>query len=244
MFPFAAANVGRAGGDVFIAPGQQAYTSAGTFSWTCPAGVTEVSVVCVGAGGGGSDATGGGGGGLRWRNKIATVPGQTYPVVVGSPGPYNGVGGDSTFNGTALVAQGGRSNPGASGMAGGTTVGGDVGGGNGGNGRGQPEVQVGGGGGAGGYSGDGGNGSGSGAATSGSGGGGGGGSSTGAGGGVGLFGEGASGAASNPGQPGSGGSGVTHGGGASGQNSNGGVGAVRIIWGTGRAFPSTMTGNL
>ncbi len=30
--------------------GQQAYTTAGTFSWTAPAGVTSVCVVCVGGG--------------------------------------------------------------------------------------------------------------------------------------------------------------------------------------------------
>ena len=33
-------------------PGQQAYTTAGTYSWVCPAGVTSVSVVAVGGGGG------------------------------------------------------------------------------------------------------------------------------------------------------------------------------------------------
>ena len=34
-------------------PGQQAYTSAGTYTWVAPALVTSVSVVCVGGGGGG-----------------------------------------------------------------------------------------------------------------------------------------------------------------------------------------------
>ena len=32
--------------------GQQSYTSAGSFTWTAPAGVTSVCVICVGAGGG------------------------------------------------------------------------------------------------------------------------------------------------------------------------------------------------
>ena len=34
--------------------GQQAYTTAGSYSWVAPAGVTAVSVVAVGGGGGGS----------------------------------------------------------------------------------------------------------------------------------------------------------------------------------------------
>jgi hypothetical protein len=45
------------------APGQQAYTTAGTYSWVAPVGVTKVSVIAVGGGGGGRN-TGGGGGGL------------------------------------------------------------------------------------------------------------------------------------------------------------------------------------
>ena len=48
--------------------GQQAFTTPGTYSWTAPAGVTSVSVVCVGGGGaGGTNGIvfyGGGGGGL------------------------------------------------------------------------------------------------------------------------------------------------------------------------------------
>ena len=34
--------------------GQQAYTTPGTHSWTCPAGVYSVSAVVVGGGGGGA----------------------------------------------------------------------------------------------------------------------------------------------------------------------------------------------
>jgi len=41
-----------------------------------------------------------------------------------------------------------------------------------------------------------------------------------------------------------GGGGAALGGAAAGENANGGGGAVRIIWGTGRAFPSTNTGNV
>ena len=51
---------------VLPVPSQQAYTTAGTYSWVAPASVTSVSVVCVGAGGTGGpisgDSSGGGGG--------------------------------------------------------------------------------------------------------------------------------------------------------------------------------------
>jgi len=67
--------------------GQQEYTTAGTYSWTCPAGVTSVSVVCVGAGGGGGDnSNGGSGGALAYKNNIAVVPGNSYTVYVGPGG--------------------------------------------------------------------------------------------------------------------------------------------------------------
>jgi hypothetical protein len=46
------------------------------------------------------------------------------------------------------------------------------------------------------------------------------------------------------GTAGSGGSGRTHGGGSSADSNKIGAGAVRIIWGTGRSFPSTNTGDL
>ena len=65
--------------------GQEAFTSPGTFSWTAPAGVTSVCVVCVGGGGGGqsqnnSGGWGGAGGGLGWKNNIAVTPGSSYTV--------------------------------------------------------------------------------------------------------------------------------------------------------------------
>ena len=61
------------------APGQQEYTTAGTYSWTAPAGVTSVCVVCVGGGGAGYSApdtsrSSAGGGGLGWKNNITVVP--------------------------------------------------------------------------------------------------------------------------------------------------------------------------
>jgi len=67
--------------------GQTAYTSPGTYTFTVPAGVTSISVVCVGAGAGGADAslggTAGGGGGLSYVNSISTTPGESLTVYVG-----------------------------------------------------------------------------------------------------------------------------------------------------------------
>jgi prepilin-type N-terminal cleavage/methylation domain-containing protein len=247
-------------------PGEQSFTTAGTFSWTAPSGVTSVSVVAVGGGGGGATCWsngGGGGGGLGWKNNIAVTPGQSYLVVVGaggSPSCGSGMSGtDSYFINTGTVRGGS-----GSGSASGGAFTGD-GGGSGGNG-GQWSNP---GGGAGGYSGNGGSGVGG----SGSGGAGGAGYSysstygTGAGGGVGLLGIGTSGAGGTwngncsllGGQGGSGGAagaagepcsagpsaitGGAYGGGGGGSGTSygggpGGGGAVRIIWGVGRSFPS------
>lgn len=239
------------------AVGQDAYTTAGSYSWVAPTGVTSVCVVAVGGGAGGwnginNNSRGGGGGGLGWKNNITVVPGNSYTVVVGARAGA-GVAGTSYFINTSTVAGiGGQgdepSNP--SRTSGGGYVG--DGGGNGGNGG--QSISYGGGGGAGGYSGNGGAGGTTGA--SGSGGGGGGANdaasnpNTGYGGGVGILGQGANGAGGANGGGGSGGAsgtaqeGGAYGGGSYGAAGNGGVGAVRIIWGSGRAFPSTNTGNL
>lgn len=194
-----------------INAGEDVYTTAGTFTWVAPFGVTSVSVVCIGGGGGGDNGggtAGGGGGELRYKNNITVVPGTSYTVRVGPGGgggfqsyepQYGSDGQNSYFINTSTVnAIGGKRGsfsptPGLGGSGG---VG--DGGGNGGNGA----TGVGGGGGAGGYSGNGGNAGGSLAAGSpGSGGGGGGGQggnhnnvfSSGGGGGTGLFGLGANG---------------------------------------------------
>ena len=247
--------------------GQQTYTTAGTYTFVVPAGVTSVSVVCVGASKQYSNQTnyGLGGGGLGYKNNITVVPGNSYEVVVS--GANDGRG--SHFINTSTVL-GGQS---ISNSGGGTFVG--DGGGNGGNGgAGTGGSSGAGGGGAGGYAGNGGNGGKQGAnngsaAASGSGGGGGGaggtsGSFGGGGGGVGLFGIGADGAAGLYAAEdsyilggGGGGSGGTRGSrsntaGAYGDAAYGGGlpgtgatvsagnygGAVRIIWGAGRSFPS------
>jgi hypothetical protein len=267
-----------AGGAGGPSGGQQAYTTAGTYSWVAPAGVTSVSVVAVGPGGSprsySGQVLGCGGGGLGYKNNIAVTPGNSYTVVVGSvrAGPTWWNGTPSYFINTSTVA--GYGGYGYSGNnLDGTYVG--DGGGYGGFRNDVTPYSSSGGGGAGGYSGNGGNGGqGNNPGDAGSGGGGGGGSGGytyptnccgcyitppgGTGGGVGILGQGSSGAGGTSGGnggAGSGGSGQTYGGGGRPQGRyscgsptggaiNGGPGAVRIIWGEGRAFPSTNTGNV
>jgi len=234
--------------------GEAVFTSAGTYSWTAPAGITSISVVLVGGGGSGfagnPDNGGGGGGGLTWTNDVPVVPGTSYAVVVGAAGAINGyAGGASSLTvGTAThSAQGGSG--GRSGVGG---AGGSGSGGKGGNGS-AGINSAGGGGGAAGYTGDGGNGG----PGPGSGGGAAGGYGGHAGGGVGIYGQGVSGGTSGghptswTGEGGSGGTtgtwkkGGSYGGGGAGfynlsdsKYTHAGGGAVRIIWGDGRSFPN------
>jgi hypothetical protein len=210
----------------------------------------------------------GGGGGLGWKNNITVTPGQTYSVVVGAGGAAatsGGNGGDSYFINATTVKGGGGSNNGV----GGGYVG--DGGGNGGNASMATYKGGGGAAGYSGNGGDGaaeGGTPGSGSGGGGAGGYGGTGNEKGgsSGGGVGIYGQGANG---TPGtvyaytqEGGRGGSGGGNGGagnyravsgpggayggggGPGGWYATGGVGgsgAVRIIWGPDRAFPSTLT---
>jgi len=221
------------------------YTTAGTYSWVAPAGVTSVAVVAVGGGGTGwysgggpcFNFTAGAGGGLGYKNAQTVTPGTSYTVAVGAAGCYPyGSGGTSYFISTCVVRGGGGS---GSGGAGGTYTG--TGGGNGG--AGQTQFLQGGvgGAGAGGYSGSGGIGGYGGAGSaSGSGGGGGGGygncgstaAGAGAGGGVGLYGVGCSGAAGTiSSKGGKGGSGGGNGG-VGCSTSGGAYGGGGGIWST------------
>lgn len=234
-------------------PGQVVFSGAsysGT-SLVVPAGITSVSIVAVGPG------TLEGGGCLRYVNNISVVPFETLTYFCDK--------GSGTFirrGSTTLCGAPNYENR-ASGTAVGT--GGDGGpSGSGGGYRGY--------GGAGGYSGNGGaGGTSSGNGANGTGGGGGGGGGTGGGGygpsgggGVGLNGQGSNGVGGAygyaGGTPGGGGSGGTSGGvegfnptgnvggnfgGGGYQGTSGNVnGAARIIWGAGRAFPSTNTGDV
>ena len=156
-----------------IVTGQDAYTTAGTFSWVAPANVTSVSAVCVGAGSGG------------WGGSVSVNGGQSYFV---STSTVRAFGGGTPASSTSIGIGG----------SGGT---GDGGGNGGDSSLPSPNNSGGGGGGAGGYSGAGGNASSTSPASAGSGGGAGGGCGInttgddgGAGGGVGILGQGASGA--------------------------------------------------
>jgi hypothetical protein len=91
----AADGYGKSAGIPF---GCATYTTLGTFSFTVPAGITKISVVCVGNGGNGgyydNDDNNyfgnGGGGGLSYTNCIPVTSGET--LTVGTQitiGPYN-----------------------------------------------------------------------------------------------------------------------------------------------------------
>ena len=222
-------------------PGQQEYTTPGSYSWVAPTGTTKVSVVAIG----GAQFPGGG---LGYKNNISVTPGSSYTVVVGAGGASPG---DSYFINTSTVA----------GFKGQSALGGSYAGDGGGAGGTVYSCYGGGGGGAGGYSGNGGN-AGSGGTTNvngcnGSGGGGGGGggggsnqvsglflyrSAGGGGGGTGIYGSGCSGSggvkSTSGGAGGGGGSSGTSGntGGASSPGSPGaGVAGGSFGGGAGRA---------
>ncbi len=112
------------------------FTTAGTTSWQCPAGVTSVLVQIWGAGGGGGGAQGtsvrrAGGGGGSGGYSTATInvtAGTTYSIVVGTGGTAGpnssgngGTGGASSFGANLLVANGGSG--GVAGVGGGTAAG-------------------------------------------------------------------------------------------------------------------------
>ncbi|TDD78786.1 LamG-like jellyroll fold domain-containing protein [Flavobacterium caseinilyticum] len=92
-----------------------AYTSSGT--WTCPAGVTSITVEAWGAGGGGTIGaaakgyTGGGGGGGAYAklNTVTVTPGTVYNFTVGGASTYNNDGATTTgvFGGQTIKAVGG-----------------------------------------------------------------------------------------------------------------------------------------
>lgn len=108
------------------------YNAAGTYSWVCPTGVTQVDVELWGAGAsgwnstigplstspGGTDGPGGCSGGYA-RKRLAVVPGTTYTLTVGAGGIApttavdNGGSGGSTSFGSLLSATGGAWGSGA-----------------------------------------------------------------------------------------------------------------------------------
>jgi hypothetical protein len=102
----------------------EAYSTAGTYTWTAPTGVTSVNVACWGGGGSGDDGNGldkggggGGGGAYAASTSVAVTAGNSYTVVVGAGGPETSysagtpiAGEDSSFNTTTIVAKGGGIN--------------------------------------------------------------------------------------------------------------------------------------
>jgi len=110
----------------------QIFTSSGTF--IVPAGVTSITVECLGGGGRGgnrttSGAAAGGGGGGYSRSVKTVVPFTSYTVNVGLGSTSTSAGGNSWFNNsTDVMARGGSSVPdnGASGASGGAVGYGDV----------------------------------------------------------------------------------------------------------------------
>ena len=81
-------------GGVLEADPGQAVLSPGTTSWTCPAGVTSISVLAIGAGGAsGTSLNGPGGGGMGYRNNITVSPGTSYTVSVPDKQPAGSTGG-------------------------------------------------------------------------------------------------------------------------------------------------------
>ena len=249
------------------APGQQVFTSSGTF--TVPAGVTSICAVAVGRGqngaagdGMGTAGRGGEGGTLSYTNALSVTPGESLTVTIATS--TSSSTGETTLkrSSTVLLAAraggqtSGQANVGTS-FAGGTAPAPAGGYGSGGGGAGGYSAA----GGAGGSTGGGGS-----AGSGGSGGGGGSGNITeysGGGGGVGLLGAGSNGAAGSASgggggggsgggagtSGGAGGAGGNYGGGGGGgdiinEGGSGGGGALRIIWGAGRSYPSTNTGDV
>jgi len=99
----------------------QTFSVTGSQNWTCPAGITSVTVECWGAGGGSGGvsnvlnaASGGGGGGAYAKSVVSVTPGNTYSVFVGAgaaggstSGTSGANGGASSFNTNIVLADGG-----------------------------------------------------------------------------------------------------------------------------------------
>ena len=96
-------------------------TLSGSGNWTCPPGVTQITVYAVGGGGSGASGSSsvngcGGGGGESATQTFTVVPGNSYAYAVGGGGAGGAAGGNSggiganttfTVGGTTLTAHGG-----------------------------------------------------------------------------------------------------------------------------------------
>ena len=99
------------GGHRSLSEGQETFTTTGSHTWTVPAGVTSVSVVCIGAGGA-SGMNGGGGGALAYGNDISVTAGSTISLQVGlhSQSGTGNTSGSSFFNSLTTLRAGGAVN--------------------------------------------------------------------------------------------------------------------------------------
>jgi hypothetical protein len=106
----------------------QSFTTAGSFTYTTPAGVTHICIVGKGAGGGsggvagtsGQSAASPGGAGGAGFYKCVSSPSSSYAVVIGAGGTAGasgnnagGTGGTTTFGTSFLSAPGGNGGTGA-----------------------------------------------------------------------------------------------------------------------------------
>lgn len=91
----------------------ETFSTPGSFTWTCPANVSQITVECWGGGGGGGNSGNstvngghGGGGGAYSKSTVSVIPGNIYYLYVGNGGiggPANSTasaqnGEDSWFN--------------------------------------------------------------------------------------------------------------------------------------------------
>jgi hypothetical protein len=93
--------VGSGSGSGLPFSNMQVYSTPGTYTWTCPVGVTKVMLEVWGGGAGGTN-TGGQGGGYG-KDFLVVIPGQVYTILVGE----GGCGGNC--NGTPVASKGGNS---------------------------------------------------------------------------------------------------------------------------------------
>lgn len=102
-------NTGDYYGTTAVTNSQQNYFTAGTYTWTVPAGVREFSLCAIGGGGAGmqgSSTTGkgsGAGGALAWAN-FKCEPGESFTVVAGAAGQSTALN-TSTAGGTSSVTR-------------------------------------------------------------------------------------------------------------------------------------------